>query len=154
MSKFSSVPAYSFRRAPKLDVSGASSDASRSRIGAHGADDPSGVRGPGGPATRQLSLITRGSHCERRGEKAGCGSFDRAARQPRQREEGPGPGAYDVRFPADVLGNKGVRIGKSTRFLNAASPYQAAPALYEIPHSIPDVPAYNYPPLRMRKIRL
>lgn len=59
----------------------------------------------------------------------------------------PGPGSYNGMIPD---GKGGFRFAKSAKGLKYGGD---GPEFYDIPHSIPDVPSYNYPPKQQRKIK-
>lgn len=76
--------------------------------------------------------------------------FGHEPRDRRHNDEKPGPGAYDV--DSKVLkGEAKWSFGKAPRTKDLKDD---GPGHYDIPHSIPDVPKYNYPSMDKRKIHL
>jgi hypothetical protein len=74
-----------------------------------------------------------------------------APRSADPRSEVPGPGKYNIKntnWDKNVL--RFIRLETKERVLSA----NVGPGMYDIPHSIPDVPKYNYPDSDRRKIRL
>lgn len=104
---------------------------------AHGNDMP----GPG--AYSQDSPLVAG--------KGGGIKFGKDPRDHLQRNDKPGPGAYDM--------NPGALGGKNAKYSFSKAPRDQQlkddnPFYYNLPHSIPDVAKYNYPPENKRKIHL
>ena len=77
-------------------------------------------------------------------------SFQKNPRMGQKANDVPGPGQYDAK-----LGNWSQHFPK---FVNTKSKPKltdsVGPGMYDIPHSIPDVPRYNYPGAAQRKIHL
>lgn len=74
----------------------------------------------------------------------------KAVRLKDYKNEQPGPGQYDTdgkawdkHFPK--FGNANAVPGKTN---------EVGPGMYSVPHSIPDVPRFNYPSLEKRKIKI
>lgn len=65
--------------------------------------------------------------------------------------EVPGPGHYDTKFDD---WNKRVPAFDKTSRLGKENAIHLGPGHYNIPHSIPDVPRYNYPDVQQRKIHI
>jgi hypothetical protein len=91
-----------------------------------------------------------GAYDSKANEGAPTFKMPRDTRLKDHRNDVPGPGQYDQdmkywdkHFPkfghATALGMKGLDIG---------------PGMYTVPHSIPDVPRYNYPGYETRKIKI
>lgn len=75
-------------------------------------------------------------------------SINRSRPHPKP-SQGPPPGSYDAKFPEPHQYS-----GKFWRLSPDHPPVSKGPGFYDIPHSIPDVPKYNYPDVPHRKIHL
>lgn len=85
------------------------------------------------------------------GKKGGGIKFGKDPRDHLQRDDKPGPGAYDL-APTVITGpNAKYSFPKAPR---DKQPKDEAPFYYNVPHTIPDVAKYNYPPENKRKIHL
>ena len=76
--------------------------------------------------------------------------FGKDVRDKGLKSELPGPGAYDYQVNYPGAGSK-YSFGRAPRDKQIKN---EGPEFYDIPHSIPNVPKYNYPEPSKRKIRL
>lgn len=109
----------------------------KSSAHAHANDIP----GPG--AYTQDSPLVKGG--------GGGIRFGKDPRDHLNKDDKPGPGAYDV--------GSGVISGPTAKYTFSKAPRDKGrkdetPFYYDVPHTIPDVAKYNYPPEPKRKIHL